>query len=170
MSQLKEREFVLFLFFFFFKLKHSGDWIIVTEDGDHFLLTFLIQMLISSRTTLTDIPKNRHLSGYLLAQSGWQIKLTITTTFQYRVINWTDMSCLCVVVQSLSRVQLFATPRTAACQGLLSFTTAQSLLRFMSIESATPSNHLILCCPLLLLPSVFPSIRVFSSESALPIK
>ena len=71
-------------------------------------------------------------------------------------------------VQWLSRVQLFATPWTAACQASLSFT--QSLLRFMSIESVIPSNHLILCCPLLLLPSIFPSIRVFSSESVLRIR
>ena len=63
--------------------------------------------------------------------------------------------------QSLSRVQLFATPWTAACQASLSITNSQSLLRFMSIESVMPSNHLILCCPLLLLSSIFPSIRVF---------
>ena len=73
-------------------------------------------------------------------------------------------------VQSLSRVQLFATPWTAARQASLSITRSQSLLKLMSIESVMPSNHLILCCPLLLLTSVFPSIRVFSSESVLPIK
>ena len=72
--------------------------------------------------------------------------------------------------QSLSRVQLFTTPWTAACQASLSFTISQSLLKLMSIESATPSNHLILCRCLLLLPSIFPSIRVFSNESALCIK
>ena len=70
-------------------------------------------------------------------------------------------------VQSLSRVRLPATPWTEACQTSLSFTISQSLLKFMSIESVTPSNHLILCRPLLLLPSIFPSIRVFSNESAL---
>ena len=75
-----------------------------------------------------------------------------------------------VIVQSLSNVQLFATPWTAACQASLSFTISQSLLKLMSIESVMPSNHLILCCPLLLLPSIFPSIRVFSNESVLPIK
>ena len=64
------------------------------------------------------------------------------------------------VVQSLSRVQLFATPWTEARQASLSFTISQSLLKLMSIESAMPSGHLILCCPLLLLPSIFPSIRV----------
>ena len=71
-----------------------------------------------------------------------------------------------VVVQSLSLVWLFATPWTAACQVSLSFTISWSLLRFMSIELVMPSNHLILCCPLLLLPSIFLSIRVFSNKLA----
>ena len=71
-----------------------------------------------------------------------------------------------VVVQSLSHVWLFVTPWTAACQAFLSFTISWSLLKLMSIELVMPSNHLILCCPLLLLPSIFPSsIRVFSNES-----
>ena len=73
------------------------------------------------------------------------------------------------LVQSLSHVQLFATPWTAARQASLSITNSRNLLKLMSIESVMPSNHLILCCPLLLLPSVFPSIRVFSSESVLHI-
>ena len=68
-------------------------------------------------------------------------------------------------VQSLSCVWLFATPWSVACQASLSITNCWSLLKLMSIESVTPSNHLILCHPLLLLPSIFPSIRVFSSES-----
>ena len=68
-----------------------------------------------------------------------------------------------VVVQSLSYVQLFVTTWTAAHQASLSFTISQSLLKFMSIESVMPSSHLILCCPLLLLPSIFPSVRVISS-------
>ena len=75
-----------------------------------------------------------------------------------------------IVVQSLSRVQLFATPWTAAPQASLPFTISRSLLKLMSIESQMPSNHLILCHPLLLLPSIFLSIRVFSSESALCIR
>ena len=74
------------------------------------------------------------------------------------------------LVQLLSRVQLFATPWTAACQASLSIINSQSLVRLMSIESVMPSNHLILCCSLLLLPSVFPSIRVFFSESVLCIR
>ena len=73
-------------------------------------------------------------------------------------------------VQSLSCVQLFATPWTAACQASLSITSSQSLLKLMSIESVMPSNHLILCRPLLLSPSIFPSIRIFSNESVLCIR
>ena len=75
-----------------------------------------------------------------------------------------------VGVQSLSWVRLFATPWTAARQASLSFTISRSLLRFVSIESVMPSNHLILCCPFLLLPPIFPNIRVFSNESALCIR
>ena len=73
-------------------------------------------------------------------------------------------------VQSLSHVQLFVTPWIAACQASLSITNSWSLLKLMSIESVMPSNHLILCCPLLLSPSIFASIRVISNESALRIR
>ena len=75
-----------------------------------------------------------------------------------------------LVVQSLSHVRLFATSWTAEYQDFLSFTISRSLLKLMSIESVTPSNHLILCHPLLLLPSIIPSIRVFSNELALCIR
>ena len=74
------------------------------------------------------------------------------------------------VVQFLSQVWLFVTPWSAACQACLSFTNSWSLLKLMSIESVMPSNRVILCRPLLLLPSIFPSIRVFSNESALHIR
>ena len=73
-------------------------------------------------------------------------------------------------IQLLSHVWLFATPWTAAHQASLSFTNSRSLLKLMSIESGMPSNHLILCCPLFLQPSIFPSIRIFSSESVLRIR
>ena len=75
-----------------------------------------------------------------------------------------------VVIQSLSRVWLFENPLTAAHQASLSFTISQGLLKLMSMELVMPSNHLILCRPLLLLPSIFPSIRVFSNESSLRIR
>ena len=77
--------------------------------------------------------------------------------------------CVCVFSLSIC-VQLFVTLWSAACQGFLSFTITQSLLKLMSIESVLPSNHFILCCPLLLLPSVFPSIRVFTNELTLLIR
>ena len=77
---------------------------------------------------------------------------------------------LCSSVQSLSHVQLFLTPCTAAHQASLSNTNFQSLLKLLSIESVMPTNHLILCRPLLLPPLTFPSIRIFSSESVLPIR
>ena len=73
-------------------------------------------------------------------------------------------------VQSFSHVRLFATPWTAACQASLSIANSWSLLKLMSFESVMPSNHLTLCCPLLLPPSIFPSIRVFLSESVLLIR
>ena len=71
------------------------------------------------------------------------------------------------LVQFLSQVQLFANPWTEICQASLSITNSQSLLKLMSIESMMPSNHLILCCPLFLPSSIFPSIRFFSSDSVL---
>ena len=83
------------------------------------------------------------------------------------VLFWRAGSCS---VQLHSRVRLFATPWTAARQASLSVTNSRSLSKLMSIELMMPSNHLILCHPLLLLPSVFPSIRVFSNESALCIR
>ena len=73
-------------------------------------------------------------------------------------------------IQSLSRVRLFATPWTAARQASLSITNSRSLLKLMSIDSVMPSNHLILCRPLLLPPSIFPSIRVFTHESVFHIR
>ena len=81
-----------------------------------------------------------------------------------------EISCVVAVVQLLSLVKVFATPWTAGWQASLSITNSWSLIKLTSIESMVPSNHLILCRPFLLLPSVFPSIRVFSSESALHIR
>ena len=89
------------------------------------------------------------------------------------LLRW-DLDCYDSVqfslVQLLSCVRLFATPWTAACQASLSITNSRSLLNFMSIKSVMPSNHLLLCHPLPFLPSIFPSIRVFSKESVLRIR
>ena len=101
-------------------------------------------------------------SGILLL--GWA-SLSLECPLRYRTMIIQFSS-----VQSLSHVQLFSTPWTTAHQAFLSITNSQSLPKPMSIESVMPSNHLILCCPLLLLPSIFPSIRVFSNESALCIR
>ena len=81
-----------------------------------------------------------------------------------------DLSLLLLLLSRFSCVWLFATPWTAALQASLSITNSWSLLKLMSIESVIPSNHLILCCPLLLLRSIFPSIRVFSNESVICIR
>ena len=85
------------------------------------------------------------------------------------VFTWYLCGWISISVQLLSCVQLFATPWTAACRASLSITSSQNLLKLMSIKSVMPSNHLILCCPLLLL-SIFPSTRVFSFESVFPIR
>ena len=108
---------------------------------------------LPSPKSLTRQRKNRE-----EVKSKWRLK--------YCLGKDTDISS----VQSLSRVQLFATLWTAARQASLSITNSWSLLKPMSTESVMPSNHLILCCPLLLLPSIFPSIRVFSSGLVLPIR
>ena len=102
--------------------------------------------------------------------------------FQARVLEWITVSfslnqentCVTcsesIIVQSLSPVQLFVTPWTAACQDSLFFTISRSLLKLMSIEFSMPPNHLGLCCPLLLLPSIFSSITDFSNELALHMR
>ena len=89
---------------------------------------------------------------------------------QRNLVYSTTWDNQCSSVQLLSHVQLFATPWTAACQASLSITYSWSLIKLISIESVIPSNHLILCCPLLLLPLIFPSINIFSNESALRIR
>ena len=92
---------------------------------------------------------------------------TVLFLILFRIKKRVTIYCL---VQSLSHVRLFATPWTAAHQVPLSINNSWSLHKLMSIESVMPSNHLILCRPLLLLPSIFPNIRVFSSESVLHIR
>ena len=86
------------------------------------------------------------------------------------VLKQTNNTVIYYSVQSLSHVQLFATLWTAAHQASLSITNSQGLLKLMSIEMVMPSNHLIFCRPLLLLPSIFPSLRIFSNESVLRIR
>ena len=105
------------------------------------------------KNNLFDLPIHFHFSSFVPENPCF---LLVLFTFQS--------------VQSLSCIQLFLTPWTAARQAYLSITNSQSLLKLMSIESVMPSNHCVLCCPLLLLPAVFPSTRVFSNESVLHIR
>ena len=95
---------------------------------------------------------------------------TLRSVFSFALSERSDFSSSLLVVELLSRVQLFATPWTAAYQASLFFAISQGVLKLMSIESMMPSSHLILCHPLLLLPSIFLSIRVFCSELALHIR
>ena len=101
---------------------------------------------------------SKEIPGLISFRTDWLDLLAVQRTrYQYIIVDF----------QSLSRVQLFAMPWTAACQASLSFTIFQSLLKFTSIELEMSSNHLILCHSLLFLPSIFPSIRVFSNELGL---
>ena len=113
------------------------------------------------------------LENSMNSRAWWAIVHRVAKSWTWR--KWLSMHmyvcvCVCVSVQSLSRVRLFATPWTAAHQASLSITNSWSLLKLMSIELVMPSNHLILYRPLLLPPSIFPSIRVFSNESVLHIR
>ena len=108
--------------------------------------------------------------GCLLLPLVWRAQKTMTQRTGF-VVVWVSraISVRISSVQSLSRIQLFVTPWTEACQASLSVTNSQSLLKLMYCKLVMPSNHLILCCPLLLLHSLFSSIRVFSNESVLHI-
>ena len=103
-------------------------------------------------------------------ESRSQIQKHISDSYPNNSILMFPYSKKISSVQSLSRVQLFVTPWTAARQFSLSITNSWSSLRLMSIESVMPSKHLILCCPLLFPPSIFPSIKAFSNESVLCIR
>ena len=101
------------------------------------------------------------------ASNLYGVRLGFRTVYN---IKFSTDSFIIVVVQSLTHVRLFATPWIAARQAALSFTIPWSSLRLTSTELMMPSHHLVLCHPLLILPSIFPSIRVFSNESALRIR
>ena len=135
--------FFCFFFFFFFAL--------ITE----------VSFLISSCYPLELCIKWVYLSFSPLPLASSLLPLPLERERYMRQFN---------SVQSLSLVRLFAVPWIAACQSSLSITNSWTLLKLMSIESMMPSNHLILCCPLLLLPPIPPSIRVFSNESTLRMR
>ena len=126
----------------------------ISEISNLYLFSFVVS-LIQRLTHFTDLFK----------EPAFGFK-----HFLYWCLVFSFIGISVLVVQVLSCVRLFATPWTAVHQASLSVTISWGLLKFMSIESVMLSNHLILCCPLPLLPSVFPSIRVFSNESALRIR
>ena len=109
------------------------------------------------------------LLGFRTKGMKWQIWCVRAHSVFRKKVN-DDVRSIISSLQSVSHVQLFATPWTVAHQASLSMTNSQSLLKLMFIDSVMPFNHLILCCPLLLLPLIFPSIRVFSNESVLHIR
>ena len=111
------------------------------------------------------------LGGLVQSELKPVLLIIVLTALSLLCLNCLDFVFLdAVVFQLLIRVWFFATPWTAACQASLSFTVSWNLLKLMSIESVMSSNHLILCHPRLFLPSIFPSFRVFSDESALWIR
>ena len=145
---------------------YSGTYV---SKGDGFFLSamrdFKWASLLTSRSArLSSYRKDRRTGAPLLEIHASKDQILYSFAWA-AIIKYHRLT-----VQSLSHVHLFATPWAAARQASLSFTTSQSLLKLMSIESVMPSSHLILCRPLLLLPSIFPSIRVFSNKSVLYIR
>ena len=114
------------------------------------------------------------LQELVMDREAWCAVFLGITKSQTRLRDWTELNWSdyerAVVVQLLSHVWIFATPWTTALQASLSITNSRSLLKAMSIKAVMPSNHLFLCHPFLLLPSIFPIIRIFSNESALCIR
>ena len=131
-------------------------------------MRFLCPWNFPGKNTLGDLPN----PGIKPASPAWTGRFFYHCTSKWE--TWykfePELNIQFSSVESLSRLRLFATPWTAARQASLSITNSRSLRKLMSTESVMPSKHLILCRPLLLLPSIFPSIRVFSNESALHIR
>ena len=124
---------------------------------------------LSASGTVSEVPgpsPSSSLCPCSLGNGSFILRFQLWVT-QYPLFFFSFLQKYFSFVQSLSRVRLFVTPWTAAHQASLSITNSQSLLKLTSIKLVMPSNHLILCCPLFPLPSIFPSIRVFCNESVL---
>ena len=137
-----------------------------------FLWVWLVKIIHINGSIISVLLCEKQIMACIL-KITWKNKLPVYSGFQLSLdwkYQWLENTWLYQSVQSLSNVRLFATPWTAACQASLSITNSQSLLKLMSIQLVMPSNHLILCRPLLLLPSIFLSIREFSSESVFCIR
>ena len=140
-----------------------------TFQGSCISMVVLYTVILHSHLLNFSLYRSLMLKGSKVFKEGRRLRLfkfsVCLPLLWYSLLYWTQGS-----VQSLSRVWLSSTPWTAACQASLSITNSWTSLKPMPIESVIPSNHLILCCPLFLPPSIFPSIRVFSNESALCIR
>ena len=149
------------------KLFFSGTEYISSENKLHGSGLFLDHYFLIRLVTIGW--KQRTEKRYMVLETMW---FEETSSNEIVVIfnSGLNRECFPHSVQSLSHLQLFAIPWTTACQASLSITNSRSLLKLMSIASVMPSNHLILCCPVFLLPSISPSIRVFSNESILHIR
>ena len=130
----------------------------------------LVSLVLQGRLLTTGLPVLSCLSHVQLLAILWTVAFQAPLSMGFSRQEYWRPDDQFSSLQSLSCVQLFATPWTTACQASLSITNSRSLPKLMSIESVMPSNHLILYCPLLLLPSIFPSIRVFFNESVLHIR
>ena len=150
-------------------------WAPLPPENGCCIVFCLYSIAIKSTDCSIRLPECKSFLCSLLAVWPWASYLTsLCFLFLIRKMRWTrvpssqsceDLNKCIVFVQSPSHVRLFVTPWTTAHQASLSLTISWSLLKLMSIKSVMPSNHLILCHPLLLLPLIFPSIRVFSNES-----
>ena len=143
-----------------------------TEDGRGQCSNGALILIIYCRSRWSQLSLTDSKSKLLICTVSCRLSnmFTVVHTGGWHSLLKNDIAIVVVIVHSLSSVWLFATPWTAARQASLPITSSQSLLKLMSIELVMPSNHLILCHPLLLLPSIFPSIRVFSKESVLHIR
>ena len=156
-----------------FTTRHIHSWASFLLWLSHFILLELLVIALHSSLVAYWTPSNLGGStfsvlSFCLSYFSQSSHSKNTGVVCHLLLQWTTVQFRSV--QSLSCVQLFATPWITARQASLSITNSWSLLRLMSIESVMPSNHLILCRPLLLLPPVPPSIRVFSNESALCLR